>query len=136
MKKKNPSHQLSDEEWQKKLTAEQFYVLRKKGTELPFTGKYYKLTKEGEYLCAACGTSLFNSSTKYDSGCGWPSFFAPSENNALIFREDSSHGMARTEVRCAKCHAHLGHVFDDGPATTTGKRYCMNSVCLELEEKK
>ena len=119
----------------KKLTLEQERVMRQGGTEAPFSGALLHEKRAGTYKCAACDNPLFASDAKFDSGTGWPSF-DQALPDAVEFIEDSSHGMTRTEVRCAKCHAHLGHVFDDGPATTTGKRYCMNSVCLELEEKK
>lgn len=124
----------TEEGWKKKLTSEQFHVLREKGTEQPFSGKYVHEKKEGTYNCAACGNPLFSSDTKFDSGTGWPSF-DQALDGAVRYEQDSSLGTERTEVLCAKCGSHLGHVFDDGPATT-GKRYCMNSVCLNLEEKK
>lgn len=121
-------------EWKKKLTPEQYRVLREKGTEAPFTGKYAHEKRAGMYRCAACGNQLFSSDTKFDSGTGWPSF-DKALPGAVRFISDASHGMERTEVVCTRCGSHLGHLFDDGP-TATGKRYCMNSVCLELEEKK
>ena len=115
----------------KKLTPEEYTVLREGNTEAPFTGAYVHTKEKGMYACKVCGTQLFSSDTKFDSGTGWPSF-----DNAIpgsvVLLEDASHGMRRTEVRCAKCGSHLGHVFDDGPAST-GKRYCINSVCLNLE---
>ncbi len=127
------TQQLSNnDEWKKKLTPEQYEVLREKGTEAPFSGKYLHEKKEGTYTCAACGNALFASGTKFDSGTGWPSF-DDALPNAVKFIDDGSHGMARTEVVCAQCGSHLGHVFPDGP-TNTGKRYCMNSVCLDLKE--
>ncbi|MBA3550608.1 peptide-methionine (R)-S-oxide reductase MsrB [Patescibacteria group bacterium] len=125
---------INEEEWKSKLSPEQYKVLREKGTEAPFSGKYNKETKEGMYKCAACGNTLFASDTKFDSGTGWPSF-DQALPGAVKYEKDAAHGMERTEVLCANCNSHLGHVFDDGPATT-GKRYCMNSVCLQLEEKK
>jgi|SRR3989344_268925 len=125
---------MNEEELKKKLTPEQYHVLRERGTEAPFTGKYVHETKKGMYTCAACGNQLFSSDTKFDSGTGWPSF-DDALPGAVKLEYDESHGMRRTEVVCAKCGSHLGHVFDDGP-TKTGKRYCMNSVCLELEEGK
>ena len=124
----------TEEEWRQKLTPEQYRVLREKGTEAPFTGKYTHEKRAGMYACAACGNPLFSSDTKFDSGTGWPSF-DEALPGAVKFVSDGTHGMERTEVVCAKCGSHLGHVFDDGP-TKTGKRYCMNSVCLELGEKK
>ena len=124
----------TEEEWKKVLTQEQYKVLRGKGTEPAFTGKYAHETREGMYGCAACGNALFSSDTKYDSGTGWPSF-DKALPGAVKYDYDASYGAERTEVLCAKCGSHLGHVFDDGP-TDTGKRYCMNSVCLDLQEKK
>lgn len=124
----------SDTDWKKILSPDQFRVLREKGTELAFTGKYYKHDKDGNYLCAGCGSLLFTSKEKYHSGSGWPSFYAPADNKNIVIRRDHSHGMVRDEVLCAKCGGHLGHVFDDGPRPT-GLRYCINSVSLEFESK-
>lgn len=120
---------------EKKLTPDQYHVLREKGTEAPFTGKYYKEKASGMYACAACGNELFPSDAKFDSGSGWPSFWAPAkESGSVVFREDRTHGMARTEVTCANCGGHLGHVFDDGPSDKTGKRFCINSCALDLKK--
>lgn len=118
------------------LSPELRSVAREKGTEAPFTGKYWDAHDRGMYKCAICGAELFFSDTKFDSGTGWPSFTEPSNLENIEFKEDSSEGMGRTEVLCKRCGAHLGHVFDDGPQDKGGKRYCINSVCLELEEKK
>ncbi len=123
----------SEEELKQKLTAEEYHVLREKGTEAPGTGKYLHEKKEGIYACLVCGNQLFPSDAKFDSGTGWPSF-DQALTGAVKEIQDTSHGMSRTEVTCANCGSHLGHVFDDGP-TTTGKRYCMNSVCLDLKTK-
>ena len=120
--------------WKKKLTPEQYHVLREKGTEMPFTGKYDTFFDKGKYKCAACGNVLFTSQTKFDSGCGWPAFFAANEKS-IITKEDNAFGMRRIEVMCKKCGGHLGHVFDDGPEPT-GKRYCINSLALDFEKKK
>jgi peptide-methionine (R)-S-oxide reductase len=122
----------SDDEWKKRLSPEAFQVLRRAGTERPFTGEYVDLDDEGIYRCAACGSQLFSSETKYHSGCGWPSFTAALPD-AVIFLDDFSHGMFRTEVRCARCQSHLGHLFNDGPREAGGMRYCMNSVALAFE---
>lgn len=124
----------SEAEWKEKLTPEQYSVLREKGTEAPFTGKLLKENRSGRYQCVACGQELFNSDTKFDSGTGWPSF-DEAIPGAVTFEHDKKYGMERTEVLCSQCGSHLGHVFDDGP-TETGKRYCLNSVCLGFEEEK
>jgi peptide-methionine (R)-S-oxide reductase len=118
------------------LDAELYHVAREKGTEAPFSGKYWNNHEKGMYKCAVCGTELFSSDTKFDSGTGWPSFTEPANREHIELKEDGSYGMKRTEVVCKNCGAHLGHVFDDGPAEQGGKRYCINSVCLDLEQKK
>ncbi len=124
----------SDEEWKKELTPEEYRILREKGTEPAFTGKYWDHHELGTYTCAACGTELFESDTKFESGCGWPSYFEPIDSSRIIYKDDSSYGMKRTEVMCAKCGGHLGHVFDDGPPPT-GLRYCINSGSMKFIKK-
>ena len=123
--------QKTDAEWKKELTPEQYEVLRNKGTERPFTGEYYNHFEKGDYVCAACGNVLFRSNSKFDSDCGWPSF-DQAIKGSVIYKQDNTFGMARTEVMCAKCGGHLGHVFDDGPKETTGKRFCTNSVSIKF----
>jgi peptide-methionine (R)-S-oxide reductase len=125
--------QKTEAEWRQTLTPEAYHVLREKGTERAFTGEYYTTKRKGTYLCAACGNELFPSDTKFESGTGWPSFYAPISPDAVETELDTSHGMSRTEATCARCGSHLGHVFPDGPKPT-GLRYCMNSCALKLEE--
>ncbi len=124
--------QKSEEEWREQLTPEQYEVLRRKGTERAFTGKYTYSKDDGMYRCAACGAALFSSDAKFDSGTGWPSFTEPAVADAVELHEDTSHGMRRTEVTCKACGGHLGHVFPDGPGPG-GQRYCINSACLRLD---
>ena len=123
---------LPEEEWRKRLSPEEYQVLRQAGTERAFTGKYWNNHDEGGYRCAGCGAPLFESDTKYDSGSGWPSFTEPTSEDAVIAHRDVSHGMVRTEVRCAKCDGHLGHVFPDGPGAN-GLRFCINSAALDFK---
>ncbi len=124
----------TEEEWRNDLTAEQFHILREKGTEFAYTGKYWNHHEDGSYRCAGCGQLLFKSDTKFDSHCGWPSFFDAVDNSAVAFHTDTTHGMKRTEVTCSNCGGHLGHIFEDGPAPT-GQRYCINSASIEFDKK-
>ncbi|MFA8299728.1 MAG: peptide-methionine (R)-S-oxide reductase MsrB [Hyphomicrobiales bacterium] len=135
-KDKTPEYKVkkTDSEWKKELSPDQYNILRKKGTERPFTGIYYTNKTPGTYYCAGCGQELFKSSTKFDSGCGWPSFYAPLIDNNINIKIDKSYGMTREEVLCSKCGGHLGHVFNDGPPPT-GKRYCINSGALVFKAK-
>ncbi|MFW9865308.1 MAG: peptide-methionine (R)-S-oxide reductase MsrB [Candidatus Thorarchaeota archaeon] len=130
--KSKKKENVDKDEWRKKLTKEQYHVLREKGTEPAFTGKYWNHHEKGIYKCAACGAPLFSSDKKFDSGTGWPSFDQPIEDSRVTEEEDRSYGMKRTEVLCSNCRGHLGHVFDDGPKTT-GCRYCINSISLDFE---
>ena len=136
---KKPGSTMSDkvvkteEEWKKILSPEQYEVLREKGTEMPYSGKYYLHKEKGVYVCSACSNELFRSDTKFDAGCGWPSFSDVLDSAKVVYTKDKSHGMDRTEITCAKCGGHLGHVFDDGP-TATGLRYCINSVSIEFKK--
>ena len=125
--------ELSDEQWRQRLTQAQYDVLRRQGTERPFTGEYVHMKDDGSYRCAGCGAELFNSETKFDSGSGWPSFYEPAVAQNVEIRADHSHGMVRTEVICKRCGGHLGHVFNDGPRPT-GLRYCINSCALEFDK--
>lgn len=124
----------SNAEWEKELTPEEFKIMRQKGTEAPFTGKYWDNHETGMYRCRGCGNVLFSSDTKFDSNTGWPSFYEVVSNENIETRQDTDHGMSRTEVLCRRCGAHLGHVFPDGPADKTGLRYCINSACLLLDK--
>ena len=126
---------LPESEWRQRLSPEQYHVLREAGTERAFTGRYVNNKEAGEYLCAGCGQPLFESDTKFDSGSGWPSFTGPADNRAVVEHSDTSYGMRRVEVRCAKCDGHLGHVFEDGPGPE-GLRYCFNSASLDFKGEK
>lgn len=123
---------MPDSQWREKLSPEQYHILREKGTERAFTGKYDKFYEAGEYACAGCGAKLFGSDAKYNSGCGWPAFTRPSDGDAVAEHRDLSYGMIRTEVTCANCAGHLGHVFPDGPREQGGLRYCINSAALDF----
>lgn len=125
----------TEEELKKELAPELYEVAREKGTEMPFSGKYYYSEDDGIYRCSVCNNPLFDSGAKFDSGTGWPSFYQPINPNSIKLESDGAMGMERMEVLCGKCNSHLGHVFDDAPQTPTGKRYCINSICLDLEDK-
>jgi peptide-methionine (R)-S-oxide reductase len=143
LKKNNPVYSttdssevtLSEEEWKKILPANVYQIARQKGTERPWSSQFESFKEKGTYYCAACGNPLFKSDTKFDSGCGWPSFYEPISKTSIIYLEDNTHGMRRTETQCGRCKAHLGHVFDDGPPPT-GLRYCINGVVLDFEKAK
>lgn len=124
-----------EDEWREKLSPEDYRICRLKGTEHPFSGEFYDNKRDGKYLCKCCGEELFTSETKYDSGCGWPSFDQPTNEEVIRYESDETLGMIRVEVMCDHCGAHLGHVFDDGPRETTGKRFCINSASLNFEEE-
>lgn len=128
--------QYTDEELKKRLTPEQYHILRERGTEQPFTGKYLKFKDDGMYVCAVCGQPLFDSGAKFDSGTGWPSFYDAAKSDAVKLIEDNSHGMHRVEVQCANCGSHLGHVFNDAPDQPTGMRFCINSAALGFDPNK
>ncbi|MGB3771676.1 MAG: peptide-methionine (R)-S-oxide reductase MsrB [Rhodococcus sp. (in: high G+C Gram-positive bacteria)] len=133
---KKPTYELSDDEWRTKLSAAEYAVLRKAGTERPYVGEYTDTTTEGVYKCRACDAELFRSTEKFESHCGWPSFFDPKDTDAVILKVDRSMGMKRTEVLCTNCHSHLGHVFEgEGYPTPTDQRYCINSISLTLEPR-
>lgn len=127
--------QLTEADWRERLTDSEYFVLREKGTERPFTGTHNDMSEQGVYRCKGCGAKLFDSTNKFDAGCGWPSFDATIEESAVDEHLDTSHGMRRVEVTCSNCGGHLGHVFPDGPRETTGLRYCINSVAIDLEPK-
>jgi len=131
----NSKVELNDEEWRKILPADVFHIARQKGTERPWSSKYEEFSEIGTYYCAVCGNALFRSDTKFESGCGWPSFYEPITKGSIIYEPDHSHGMSRTEVMCGRCRSHLGHVFEDGPPPT-GLRYCINGVVLDFEKAK